>query len=463
MDEAGNYNNVLVVKPWLTPGSHEEKRAHVRPLAQEDLGDVHDTAWEVAPRANGHKATAVEPRNGLKPLVCLATHYYLDGHRNTNRSQKDVKSLDEAKPIESSQESSNPEASDPTHPVADVPKPAPEPRANEPSPLFAHECLTPEHEEAEVFLHDPDQIENGTGEEARILDDCEVEMFPTDREHILQRILTTKTSLDEDETSLNGIPSPTSVPPAVLLASLSNSGQTSPELCAIEEEDTPDTTVPPPLEISRPLQTDQRAEVTPQAPTLSEAAEITDLENSGSSDPSSARENQAAPVDAHIQVLDPGLAALGPRHQSIEQVPTPQTEAKYASLGVDGAADMLLISPVSPKLQEPSSANFQTPVSGRRQSVPGSFEGGEEDVDRKYHFQGKTVGNAHGSSGERETHVDGFRDGQDTGKRDATSITVGLEPVRKYDNLLQAFWRILIPDWLGAILARFPWKSGERK
>lgn len=288
-------------------------------------------------------------------------------------------------------------------------------------------------------------------------------MFPTDREHILQRILTTKTSLDEDETSLDGIPSPTSVPPAVLLASLSTSGQTSPELCAIEEEETPDTTVPAPLDVSGPVQTDQSAEVTPQVPISSKAAEATDLENSGPSDPPSVREDQVAPVDAHTKVLDPGLATLGPRHQPIEQVPTPQTEAKYASLGVDGAADMLLISPVSPKLQAPSSANFQTPVLGRRQSVPGSFEDGEEDVDRESHFQGETVGNARGSFGEREMAVDGFREGKDTGNRDATSSTVGFEPVRKFDNLLQAFWRILIPVWLGAILARFSWKSGERK
>jgi len=69
MDDSGNYNNVLVVEPSLMPGSPEEKQAPVRPLDKKDLGEVHDTVWEVSAGADGQKATAAETRDGLKPLV----------------------------------------------------------------------------------------------------------------------------------------------------------------------------------------------------------------------------------------------------------------------------------------------------------------------------------------------------------------------------------------------------------
>ncbi len=71
MDDAGNYNNVLVVEPSLTPDPAEEKRVHVRPLAKEDLGDIRDTAWDVSAEAVGQKATAAETENTLEPQVSL--------------------------------------------------------------------------------------------------------------------------------------------------------------------------------------------------------------------------------------------------------------------------------------------------------------------------------------------------------------------------------------------------------
>ena len=319
--------------------------------------------------------------------------------------------------------------------VADDPMPTSEPRANDPSPLFAHECLTPEHEEAEVYLHDPEESAIGTDGEAQVLDECELEMFPTDREHILERIQTTKSCLEEDETSLDGIPSPTSVPPPVLVDSLPSSGQSSPELGAIEEEDVSDAAVPPPLDNSEPLQHEQ-----------------TDT----------SRQASTTPVDTCKQALDPALAILGPRNQSIEQLPTPPSEAQSASPGLDGAADLLLISSVAPKSPAQPFASFESPVSSRRQSVPGSFEG-EDDVDWASDLQRKTAGKAHDSSNEGETVADGSRDGKRHGNRSVTPAAVGLGPGRKYDNLFDAFWRIIVVDWLGAILGRFSWRSGERK
>lgn len=465
MDDSGNYNNVLVVEPSLMPGSPEEKQAHVRPLDEkDDLGEVHGTAWEVSAGADGQKATAAETGDGLKPLVPFRS-IVIWLNRKTNCSHKLLTSLDEAEPTEPSTESYKHEASASAKPVADDSKPTSEPRANEPSPLFAHECLTPEHEEAEVYLHDPDQTGTGTVEEIRILDDCELEMFPTDREHILQRILTTKVSLDEDQTSADGIPSATSIPPQVVVESLPSSGQTSPQLSSIKEEDVPDTAVPPPLDVSEPVQPDQGRDASRQVPDSSdsEATEATGREDSPPSDHSSLSKVRGLPLDGHTQVLDPGLATLGTQHPAIEQHPNPQPKAQYASPGVDGAADLTLIDSITQKQHLPMSAISKSPVLSRRRSVPGSFEEPEENVDRVSHLQKKTVGKSPGTSGEADTIVDGSREGKDPGKRPVTANTIGFAPGLRYENLFQAFWRIIMVDWLGAILARFSWKSGDRK
>lgn len=69
MDGSGNYNNVLVVEPSLTPDTPEETHAHVRPLAEKDRGDVHETAWEVSAAVDSRKQTAVETRSGLEAPV----------------------------------------------------------------------------------------------------------------------------------------------------------------------------------------------------------------------------------------------------------------------------------------------------------------------------------------------------------------------------------------------------------
>lgn len=348
--------------------------------------------------------------------------------------------------------------------VTDGPTPTSEPRPNEPSPLFAHECLTPEHEEAEVYLHDPEETKTSPEEETRIIDDCELEMFPTDREHILQRILTTKVSLDEDETSLDGIPSGTSVPPEVLVDSLPSSRQSSPQLGPIAEEDMSNTAVLPPLKFSDPVQSDQGPEASIQVPASSEATEATAPEDSPSSDHSPPREDRGLPVDALTQVLDPSIATLGPLHSSIEQHPKmPETEAQYTSPGVDGAADLFLFDSLTPKLDFQTSAASQSPGLSRRRSVPGSFEEPEEDVDRVSHVQKKTIGNSRSTCGEGEMVIDGSREGSDPVNRPATPSTVGVGLGRKYENLFQLFWRIIIVNCLGAILARFTWKSGEKK
>jgi len=288
-------------------------------------------------------------------------------------------------------------------------------------------------------------------------------MFPTDREHILQRILTTKVSLDEDQTSPDGIPSATSIPPQVVVESLPSSGQNSPQLSSIKEEDVSDTAVPPPLDVSEPVQPDQGPDASHQVPDSSEATEATGRQDSPSPDHSSLSEVRGLPLDGHTQVLDPGLATLGTQHPAIEQHPHPQPKAQYAAPGVDGAADLTLIDSVTQKQYLPMSAVSKTPVLSRRRSVPGSFEEPEEDVDRVSHLQKKTVGNSHGTSGEADTVVDGSREGKDPGKRPVTPNAVGFAPDLRYDNLFQAFWKIIMVDWLGAILARFSWKSGDRK
>lgn len=354
------------------------------------------------------------------------------------------------------------DASESAKSLTDDPNPTPEPRANEPSPLFAHECLTPEHEEAEVYLHDPEEAGTRTDGEARILDDCELEMFPTDREHILQRIMTTKVCLDEDQTSPDGIPSPTSVPPQVVVDSLPSSSQSTPQLGAIEEEDMSDVTVPPPLDAPEPVQPDQGAGAPDQVLTSSEATEATGSEDATPSGHPSMSEDSVLPVGAHTPVLDPGLATLGPRQQTVEQHPAPQAEAENDSPGLDGAADFGLIDSTTPKLQAQRLATAKSPVLGRRQSVPGSFEGGQEDVDQACHFQKATLGDSRGGSGEVGTSVNRSWEEKDPGNGPVTPKVVNVSSSRKYDNLFQAFWRLIMVGWLGTILARFSWKSSER-
>ncbi len=452
-----------MVEPSLTPDAAEEKRAHVRPLAKENLGDIHDTAWEVSAEVDGQKATAAETGNTLEPQVSPVSIVFCL-NRNTNPSHKVPTSIDGAERTESSTDAQDHESSGLAKLVTDGPKPMSEPRANEPSPLFAHECLTPEHEEAEVYLHVPEETKNGPEEETRILEDCELEMFPTDREHILQRILTTKVSLDEDETSPDGIPSGTSVPPEVLVDSLPSSRQSSPQLGPIAEEDISNTAVLPSLNVSDPVQPDQGPEASRQVPASSGTTEATGPEDFASSDHSPPREDRGLPVDALTQVLDPGLATLGPLHSPIEQHPKiPETEAQYTSPGVDGAADLFLFDSVTPKLHFQTSAASESPGLGRRRSVPGSFEEPEEDVDRVSQVQKKTVENSRSTCGEGEMVIDGSREGSDPVNRPATPSTVGVELGRKYESLFQVFWRIIIVNCLGAILARFTWKSGERK
>ncbi|KAI9773572.1 MAG: hypothetical protein M1840_006846 [Geoglossum simile] len=122
----------------------------------------------------------------------------------------------------------------------------------EDAPLFAHECLTPCEERPVGPKH---QLRNSlVGSDsppepeepsAVDLEDPLLEAFPSDREHIIERLRTTESRLEEDETLVEGIPpSPvlnTSNQPSDAAARRSPSPliERSPNLDAIPEEDAP--------------------------------------------------------------------------------------------------------------------------------------------------------------------------------------------------------------------------------
>ena len=244
-------------------------------------------------------------------------------------------------------------------------------------------------------------------EQVQILDDCAVEMFPTEREHILERIETTKFRLDEDETSPDGMPSPTHLSRQATARSLPSSGQTSPELEPIEEEDVFDKAMPP-------------------------AAAREDSESSGYP---SVSEEQDDPTETRTKVLDRGLATLGLQDTFTEQKPTHEDHRQFAPPEVDGAADRFPISDVTSEALSPSPAASKAGALSRRHSVPGAFEEyGENSQEHK-----------------------------DPSHRSVTPASLASITGHKHDSLFQAFWRVVFVDWLGGILARLSLKGGDRK
>jgi hypothetical protein len=122
----------------------------------------------------------------------------------------------------------------------------------EDAPLFAHECLTPCEErpvgpkhQLRSSLVGSDSPPEPEEPSAVDLEDPLLEAFPSDREHIIERLRTTESRLEEDETLVEGIP-PSPVfnkgnQPSETAARRSPSPlvERSPNLDAIPEEDAP--------------------------------------------------------------------------------------------------------------------------------------------------------------------------------------------------------------------------------
>jgi len=218
--------------------------------------------------------------------------------------------LDEVKPTELFSNVYSHKASESAKSVADDSNVTFKPYANKPSSLFTHKCLMLDHEKAEVYFNNSEETEADTEKKSQILNNCKLEIFLTDCEHILQRILTTKVSLNENQTTLNEISLLISISSQIVMKSLSLFKQTSSRLDFIKEENMFNTAMLLSLNVFKLVQTDQSAEASHQVSDLSEATEVTDHEDSFFSDHLSLSEAQGLLVDAQTQMLDPGLATL---------------------------------------------------------------------------------------------------------------------------------------------------------
>lgn len=505
----------MVVQPWLTPGSHEEKRAHVRPLAGLEFKDVCDTAWEVTAVADEHKQAAVETQDRVRLEASPTKYCHLVGDCNLTRFRKVLSSLDGNELTDSSIEvhghgslgdtgvglkaadempqqekhsshevgsvgndkglhQANAEATELADSVAAEAryddrspelvtgnaKSIPGSPRLEPSPLFAHECLTPKHEEAEVYLRDPDNTATAMEEQTGPLDECYLEMFPSDREHILQRIETTKSRLDEDETSSHGTPSPTHFPAKAVAKSSPSSNASSPQLESIKEEGSSDKIIAPPLQLSDPTQAREKsyqmrgAEASRQYSRSKEDSGPTTSGDSDTSGYSSVSEERAPPIAAHNKVLHSGLAALGGQHKSIEESPSRQRDQQFAPPDVDGPADIGPTSRITSKLKDQSPTLSRASVLGQRDSMPGSFVEHKEDKHRRSSLHRSASTNAGDASSARKIVADGGSERKAPGNRalTPTSLTSGIGG--KHENFFQAFWRVVFVDLLGPILAQ---------
>ncbi len=301
-----------------------------------------------------------------------------------------------------------------SEPVADDTKSDTASLRNEPSPLFAHECLTPEQDEANVYFRDQEQMEETVEDGPEVVEDAVSEMFPTDREHILQRIQTTKMLYDEDEILSEGISSPSEdLSGAVTRCPLSPK-VISPQLESIGEEDSSDEATPAFLEL------------TGAAPSLDGGQALSSNEKA---EPASRRSS----ISSHHSIVSaPSLL----EHSD-------HTVARhFGPTELDGSFDLIVTGFTTPKLMEKQSSLPLPPVLNRRQSLPGSFDDLEED-------------SAVAGDGER---------GQNALREHSTAATqIATATARKYTDLFRAFWNIVFVSWFGAILARLPGKGGQRK
>lgn len=522
MDEAGNWNNVLVVQPWLTPGSHDKKRVHVRPLAGQGLEEIRDRAWEVTGSDDEHNQAAVKSQNLTTPEKPSTVRGHLPGHCSFGfeRSHKAppspnavdigdyskgvqghgslgdtddwLKGPDEAGHQEASTsrqvegvemngeieqgQAETVEATrlpdsvgflavcDETSPelVTDNPKSTIDSPTLEPSPLFAHECLTPEHDEVEVYFHDPDHTATtttATEQEIDVLDDCDLEIFPTDREHILQRIETTKSRLDEDETSTDDFPSP-NLSTGNALAGSGVSNASSPQLDSIEEEDPFDKETGPALILSEPTQAGDRvqsmgeAEVSRRRSISSESSMLAACGDSDILHQSSVSEERASPIAAHSSILHQGLAALGLPHKATQT--TEERSGQGKDLGftpdVDGSSETEPTGRITPTSSSAAAVD-------RRGSVPGSFAEteeaeSEEGKDIRTSADQRTSASVYDATKGSEVVDGGLRERRSPGHRAETPIPAIPGNEGRKENYFQAFWRIVFVDWLGAMLAR---------
>ncbi|KAI9832684.1 MAG: hypothetical protein M1819_004270 [Sarea resinae] len=213
------------------------------PEAAAVAAEVADTAADLAGPSEGEKAKDVQ-REGEHSAT--STHAEADTAAEVADS---AATLDDDKLAPQSADINRSSASSPGLDQGQTDSPA-----EEPTPLFAHECMTPDHG---GLKESPTKPEDNLGLKEQSSDDIEdpsLETFPSDRAEILDRIRATENRLGEDETTGEvGLTSPSAnanghaEDQSLKTGPSSISAGRSPALDSIAEEDAAATA--PPLEL----------------------------------------------------------------------------------------------------------------------------------------------------------------------------------------------------------------------
>ncbi|KAI9780053.1 MAG: hypothetical protein M1839_007035 [Geoglossum umbratile] len=258
----------------------------------------------------------------------------------------------------------------------------------EDAPLFAHECLTP----CEELPVDPKhQLRNSlVGSDsppepeepsAVDLEDPLLEAFPSDREHIIERLRTTESRLEEDETSVEGIPpSPilstgSQLSDAPARRSPSPLVERSPNLDAIPEEDAPSSTSQAhvlPEAASAGLESHESQTVpvpatnTPAVLAGATAAVIAGQFKDSSDEGTPQGDRVDSLPSAVPREADPGLAHLAPAASDTKAVQFANAVPDASKAGQDIAVLQTSISPEGEVL--PTNAPAESPTSSFERS-----------------------------------------------------------------------------------------------
>lgn len=165
------------------------------------------------------------------------------------------------------------------------------------APLFAHECLFVEADDQKLDpqLKPHPKKPRSTLREIEVADDFNdpaIEPFPSERDHILEHILTTEHRLDEDETKIIGTP-PSPMRPNLSHASISSNASCSSDepgtsLQSIKEEDSDGffgDMSPPTEEPSKPLLEATEADKEGPRQSRAEAKEVGEATDKDMNDP----------------------------------------------------------------------------------------------------------------------------------------------------------------------------------
>lgn len=242
-DDAGNRNNVIVVEPPFAPVTTKDQLDHGKcqdvVSSQVAEGPINESAGKTPV---GHKPVpAAALKRGSQPeeLLGVTTDQDIeqrDVKRTSHRAHEDRSEVSDITSINGDLTTGKNLA----HlQVNEEDKPSlPTPRL-EHAPLFAHERRGP-HSESDQPSESQSRQDRSRSPLRRgmssSLDDPTVEVFPSDRQKILQRIETTKNRFAEDETSVHDSPSSPVFSGQKPADSTPSLGNRSPSLGSVSEE-----------------------------------------------------------------------------------------------------------------------------------------------------------------------------------------------------------------------------------